>query len=82
MSYEVKVVMSLFFLATLEQLRDSRAKHIYKLAEAVTGIDLIIDGHSHTYFDKPQYVNGTPIVSANEWGKFMGEGVFTIVNVV
>ncbi len=51
-----------------------------KLAEAVTGIDLIIDGHSHTYFDKPQYVNGTPIVSANEWGKFMGEGVFTIVN--
>ena len=51
-----------------------------KLAENVPGIDLIIDGHSHTKFDEPLYVNGTPIVSANEWGKYVGEGRFTVVD--
>ena len=48
------------------------------LAEKVAGIDLIIDGHSHTYFPEPEIVNGVPVVSANEWGKFMGEGLLTI----
>ena len=43
-----------------------------KLAQAVKGIDLIIDGHSHTFLDKPQYAGTTPIVSANEWGKYVG----------
>ncbi len=49
-----------------------------KLAEKVQGIDLIIDGHSHSKFNEPKVVNGTPIVSANEWGKFVGTGVMTI----
>lgn len=50
------------------------------LAERVPGIDLIIDGHSHTYFSEPAIINGTPIVSANEWGKVMGEGHFSITD--
>lgn len=49
-----------------------------KVAENVSGIDLIIDGHSHSFFESIKYVNDTPIVSANEQGKYMGKGVFTI----
>lgn len=51
-----------------------------KLAQAVSGIDLIIDGHSHSYFAEPKIVNGTPIVSANERAKYVGDGVMTIKN--
>ena len=51
-----------------------------KLAEAVSGIDLIIDGHSHSYFEKPVFVNGTPIVSSEQWGHFVGNAEFTIKN--
>jgi 5'-nucleotidase/UDP-sugar diphosphatase len=49
-----------------------------KLAESVPGIDLIIDGHSHSKFEEPLVINGTPIVTANEWGKFMGYGLMEI----
>lgn len=51
-----------------------------KLAAAVPGIDLIIDGHSHTALTEVKYVGSTPIVSANEWGKFVGEGRFEIMD--
>ena len=48
------------------------------IAEKVPGIDIFIDGHSHSKFEKPERVGGTYIVSANEWGKFMGKGRVTI----
>ncbi len=51
-----------------------------KIAQQVSGIDLIVDGHSHSYFEKPKIVNGVPIVTANEYGKYVGDGVMTIVN--
>ena len=51
-----------------------------ELAAAVTGIDIIIDGHSHTKFEEPLKVGNTYIVSANEWGKFVGEGKLRIVD--
>jgi 5'-nucleotidase/UDP-sugar diphosphatase len=44
------------------------------LAEAVSGIDIIVDGHAHSFFDAPKKVNGTYIVSANEWGNYIGHG--------
>lgn len=44
----------------------------YELAKAVDGIDLIISGHTHTTLDKPIFVNGTYIVSAAEYGKYLG----------
>jgi 5'-nucleotidase/UDP-sugar diphosphatase len=44
------------------------------------GIDLIIDGHSHSKFDAPLVVNSVPIVTANEWGKIVGEGTLSIKN--
>jgi len=48
------------------------------LAQQVSGIDLIIDGHSHTYMKEPIVVNGTPIVSAYQWGLYVGKAVLTV----
>ncbi len=44
----------------------------YALAEAVDGIDVIISGHTHTKLTAPIMVNGTAIVSADEYGKNLG----------
>ena len=44
----------------------------YELAGKVTGIDLIISAHSHTILYQPIQVNDTWIVSAGEYGKFLG----------
>lgn len=45
-----------------------------KLAAAVEGIDILVDGHSHSYIEKPLRVNDTWIVTANQSGRFIGEG--------
>ncbi|GHU26909.1 bifunctional UDP-sugar hydrolase/5'-nucleotidase [Spirochaetia bacterium] len=50
------------------------------IAEALSGVDLIVDGHSHSKFEEPLFVNGIPIVSANEWGKFVGKAILKIQN--
>ncbi|MGN1000064.1 MAG: bifunctional metallophosphatase/5'-nucleotidase [Faecousia sp.] len=44
----------------------------YDLAKAVTGIDLIISAHSHTVTEQPIEVGDTWIVSAGEYGKYLG----------
>lgn len=44
----------------------------YELAKAVTGIDLIVSGHTHTTLREPIEVNDTWIVSAGEYGKYLG----------
>ncbi len=44
----------------------------YELAKAVDGIDVIISGHTHTTLAEPITVNGTIIVSADEYGKNLG----------
>jgi 5'-nucleotidase/UDP-sugar diphosphatase len=49
-----------------------------ELAAAVSGIDIIVDAHSHTFMEKPVRVGNTYIVSANEWGKYVGQGRLTI----
>jgi 5'-nucleotidase/UDP-sugar diphosphatase len=49
-----------------------------ELAAAVPGIDIIVDGHSHSFFETPRVVNGTYIVTANEWGKYVGEGIIRV----
>lgn len=49
-----------------------------QLAQAVSGIDIIIDGHSHTNMTQPMVVNGIPIVQAFEWGKVLGKAVLHI----
>ncbi len=43
-----------------------------QLAQFVDGIDIIIDGHSHTRFEKAPFVNNTIVAQAWEWGKYVG----------
>jgi len=44
----------------------------YELAKAVSGIDIIISGHTHTTLTEPIEVNGTLIVSAGDYGRYLG----------
>ena len=44
----------------------------YAMAEAVQGIDLIISGHTHTTLAQPVQVGNTWIVSAGEYGRYLG----------
>ena len=50
------------------------------LAAAVPGIDIIVDGHSHTKFETPRKAGNTYIVSSNEWGKFVGQGKLSVAD--
>lgn len=45
-----------------------------KLASQVDGIDILVDGHSHSYIEKPEWVNRTWIVTANQSGRYVGMG--------
>lgn len=47
------------------------------IAAAVPGIDLIVDGHSHTAMDAPKLVNGIPIVMADSNTKRVGKAVLS-----
>ncbi len=51
-----------------------------QLAKEVEGIDLIIDGHSHTQLNAPMVVNGVPIVQAFEWAKVVGRADIEVEN--
>lgn len=51
-----------------------------KLAAAVDGIDILVDGHSHSYVERPVRVNNTWIVTANQSGRFVGKGILKIEN--
>ncbi|MBR3973814.1 MAG: bifunctional metallophosphatase/5'-nucleotidase [Oscillospiraceae bacterium] len=44
----------------------------YELAMAVDGIDIIVSGHTHTTLHDPIQVNDTYIVSAGEYGRYLG----------
>ena len=44
----------------------------YDLAMAVNGIDVIISGHTHTLLEEAIVANNTYIVSAAEYGKYLG----------
>jgi 5'-nucleotidase/UDP-sugar diphosphatase len=50
------------------------------LARSVDGIDVIVGGHSHNPLYKPDIQNGTIIVQAEEWGKYVGRVDFEFQN--
>jgi len=56
----------------------SNAEHVpnapgsVSLARAVDGIDIILDGHTHTILEQPDIQNHTIIVQAGEYGKYLG----------
>ncbi len=43
------------------------------LAKQVSGIDLIIGGHTHVLFKKPYSSNGVPIIHVGKWGQYLGD---------
>ena len=44
-----------------------------KIAKAVAGIDLIVDGHSHSLLNSGERVGETLIVQTNEYSKYLGK---------
>ncbi|WP_297406044.1 bifunctional UDP-sugar hydrolase/5'-nucleotidase [uncultured Cetobacterium sp.] len=64
------------FIVVITHLgEDSSTEKRYQsigLAEAVPGIDLIIDGHSHTELAEKKVVNGVTIVQTGEYAKNVG----------
>lgn len=50
------------------------------LARQVPGIDLIVGGHTQKPLFKPDIQNGTIIVQAQEWGKFVGRVDLEFIN--
>ncbi|MDR0524860.1 MAG: 5'-nucleotidase C-terminal domain-containing protein [Spirochaetaceae bacterium] len=75
---QVDIVIGLTHLGDVREEPD----HITSLdiASEITGIDVIVDGHSHSYFDSAKKLRNTYIVSANEWGKYLGAGRLTVMN--
>ena len=51
-----------------------------ELAAAVPGIDIIVDGHSHSKYETVKISGNSWVVSSNEWGKFVGQGKLSVVN--
>ena len=43
-----------------------------QVADQVSGLDLIIGGHSHTELNPPVMVNGTLIAQTGDYGRFLG----------
>ena len=63
------------------QLDDDETKTTSdELALGVNGLDVIVDGHSHSLFEKPVLLNDSVIVQAGEWNKYVGRLDLTIVD--
>ncbi|MDR1862969.1 MAG: 5'-nucleotidase C-terminal domain-containing protein [Treponema sp.] len=75
---KVDIVIGITHIGDIKEAPD----HVIspELAAAVPGIDIIVDGHSHSYMAKPVKVGNTYIVSANEWGKYVGHGRLSVQN--
>ncbi|MDN3648847.1 bifunctional UDP-sugar hydrolase/5'-nucleotidase UshA [Reinekea marina] len=50
------------------------------LARSVSGIDVIVGGHSQNPLFEPDVQNGTLILQAHEWGKYVGRLDLTVKN--
>jgi len=75
---KVDIVIALAHLGDVKETQD----HItsIELANVVAGIDIIVDGHSHSFMTVPKVSGSTWIVSANEWGKYIGCGRLIVKN--
>lgn len=75
---KVDVIIGLVHLGFTETTPDFITSR--KLAAQVDGIDILVDGHSHSYIGKPEKVNDTWIITANQSGRYVGEGKLTVKN--
>ncbi|MDR1030991.1 MAG: 5'-nucleotidase C-terminal domain-containing protein [Treponema sp.] len=75
---QVDIVIGITHIGDVKEAPD----HITspELAAAVPGIDIIVDGHSHSFFEAPLKVDNTYIVTAHEWGKYIGQGKLSVEN--
>lgn len=73
---KVDIIIALSHLG----LYDDKNRGSKRVALNVEGIDLIIDGHTHTQMYEPEVVNGTPIVQSWKWGMGVGKAIFTMKN--
>jgi 5'-nucleotidase / UDP-sugar diphosphatase len=71
------IVIGLTHMGDVKEMPD----HITSvdLAGAVQGIDVIIDGHSHSFFSEPLKSGNTWIITANEQKKYVGHAKLGIV---
>ena len=60
------------------QMVTTAAMHL--LARAVPGIDVVVGGHSQNPLFQPDEQNGTLILQAHEWGKYVGRLDFVYKN--
>jgi 5'-nucleotidase/UDP-sugar diphosphatase len=49
-----------------------------RLAKDIEGIDIVVDGHSHTFFERPRMAGDAWVVSAGERGRGIGYGKITV----
>jgi 5'-nucleotidase/UDP-sugar diphosphatase len=73
---KVDIIIALTHIGDIKEAPDHVTSP--ELAAAVPGIDIIVDGHSHSFFESPKKVGDTYIVTANEWGKYVGQGTLTV----
>jgi len=75
---KVDIIIGLTHMGDVKETGD----HITSvdLASAVEGIDILVDAHSHSYFEIPKKAGNTWIVTANEMGKYMGFGKLSVQN--
>lgn len=55
-----------------------KAPGVFRLAREVSGIDAIIDGHTHIAVKELKKINNTILVQAGEWSKYVGRLDLTI----
>jgi 5'-nucleotidase/UDP-sugar diphosphatase len=75
---KANIVIALTHIGDVKEYSDHVTS--LELAEAVSGIDIIVDGHSHSKFETPIKVGNTWVVSSNEWGKYVGKGKLSVIN--
>ena len=76
---EADVVIALTHLGFYEESGAvCKAAGDFQLAGKVSGIDIIVGGHSHAEVKNPKVIGNTLIVQAGEWSKYVGRLDLTI----
>ncbi|MCL2211952.1 MAG: 5'-nucleotidase C-terminal domain-containing protein [Treponema sp.] len=75
---KVDIIIGLTHMGDVKETDD----HITSidLATEIEGIDIVVDAHSHSFFEIPKRIGDTYIVTANEWGKYIGYGRILLIN--
>ncbi|HPE68495.1 MAG TPA: 5'-nucleotidase C-terminal domain-containing protein [Thermotogota bacterium] len=75
---QADVIIALTHLGYGETLFDETTSDM--LAQAVDGIDVIVDGHSHTLFEEAPVYGETILVQAGDWNRYVGRLDLTLVD--